>query len=98
MIKCSKTHFYQFNPGEKVRAMKKPETIFILWGVAFAMILFILTLKFQNYSLDTRAITAALLTTPFAVWSLQNIITDNQYQTENQLSLKWDEEDLRILE
>jgi hypothetical protein len=77
-----------------VEAMKKPETIIILWFVAFATILLILTLKFQNYDLNMRAMTAALLTIPFAILALQNIIKMNQLQTEKCLSLKWDEEDL----
>jgi hypothetical protein len=57
-----------------VKAVEKPETIIIIWLVAFATILVILTLKFQNYNLDVRAITSALLTTPLAIWALQNII------------------------
>jgi hypothetical protein len=82
---------------KRVRAMEKPETIIILWFVAFATILFILTLKFQNYDLNIRAITAALLTTPFAIWALNNIAKVNQLQTEKYLSLKWDEEDLKTM-
>ena len=53
-----------------MEAMKKPETIIFLWFVAFAILLVIFTLKFQNYSLDIRTTTAALLTTPFAIWAL----------------------------
>jgi hypothetical protein len=82
---------------KRVKAMEKPEAIIILWFVAFATILLILTLKFQNYDLNVRAITAALLTTPFAIWSLQNIVKVNQLQTEKCLSLKWDDEDLKTL-
>lgn len=76
----------------KVKAMEKPETIAILWFVAFATILIILTLKFQNYDLNIRAITAALLTMPFAIWALYSSVIVNQFQTKKHLSLKWDEE------
>lgn len=62
--------------------MEKPETIIILWFVAFVTILIILTLKFQNYDLNIRAITAALLTIPFAIWELHSIVKANQLQTE----------------
>ena len=56
--------------GWKMKAMEKPETIIFLWFVAFAILLFIITLKFQNYSVDVRTTTSALLTTPFAIWAL----------------------------
>ena len=62
--------------------MEKPEMVIFLWFLAFAVILNILTLKFQNYSIDVRATTSALLTTPFAIWALINIIKTNQFQTE----------------
>jgi hypothetical protein len=65
-----------------MRAMEKPEMVIFLWFLAFAVILNILTLKFQNYSIDVRATTSALLTTPFAIWALINIIRTNQFQTE----------------
>jgi hypothetical protein len=65
-----------------MKAMEKPETLIFLWLVAFAIILVILTLKFPHYSIDIRATTAALLTTPFAIWALQNIIKTDQLQTE----------------
>jgi hypothetical protein len=78
-----------------MKAMEKPETIIFLWFAAFAILLFILTLKFQNYSLDIRTTTSALLTTPFAIWALINIIKTNQLQTEKNLSTKWDEEELK---
>lgn len=68
--------------------MEKPEKIIILWFVVFATILYILTLKFQNYDLNIRATTAALLTTPFAIWALYNIVKVNQFQAEKSLSLK----------
>jgi hypothetical protein len=70
-------HFIKNIEDERVKAVEKPETIIILWLVAFATILFILTLKFQNYNLNARAITSALLTMPFAIWALQNIIKAN---------------------
>jgi hypothetical protein len=80
-----------------MKAMEKPETIIFLWFVAFAILLFILTLKFQNYSVDIRTTTSALLTTPFAIWALINIIKTSQLQTEKRLSTKWDEEELKTI-
>jgi hypothetical protein len=80
-----------------MKAMEKPETIIFLWFVAFAILLFILTLKFQNYSVDIRTTTSALLTTPFAIWALINIIKTSQLQTEKYLSTKWDEEELKTI-
>lgn len=77
--------------------MEKPETIIILWFVAFATILFVLTLKFQNYNLDVKAVTSALLTTPFAIWALHKIVKLNQLQIEKRLYLTWDEEDLKTM-
>jgi hypothetical protein len=68
-----------------MEAIKKPETIIFLWFVAFAILLVIFTLKFQNYSVDIRTTTAALLTTPFAIWALITIIITNQLQAENTL-------------
>jgi hypothetical protein len=62
---------------ERVNAVEKPEAIIIIWLIAFAIILFILTLKFQNYNINIRAVTSALLTMPLAIWALQNIIKAN---------------------
>jgi|WetSurMetagenome_2_1015567.scaffolds.fasta_scaffold1207566_1 hypothetical protein len=62
---------------ERVKAVEKPEAIIIIWLIAFAIILFILTLKFQNYNINIRAVTSALLTMPLAIWALQNIIKAN---------------------
>jgi hypothetical protein len=78
-----------------MKAMKNPKTIIILWFIAFTILLFILALKFQHYSADIRATTSALLTTPFAIWALINIIKTSQLQTEKLLSLKWDEDELK---
>lgn len=97
MIQYFRMHFTKFIEGKKMKVMEKPETIIILWFVAFATILFILTLRFQNYDLNIRAITAALLTTPLAIWALQNTVKVNQLQTEKCLSLKWAEEDLKTM-
>jgi hypothetical protein len=54
-------------------SMKKPESIIFVWFAAFAIILFILTIKYQNYDINARATIAALLTTPFAFVALYNI-------------------------
>jgi len=80
-----------------MKAIEKPEMIIFLWFVAFAILLFILTLKFQNYSVDIRTTTSALLTTPFAIWALINIIKTSQLQTEKRLSTIWDEEELKTI-
>jgi hypothetical protein len=53
--------------------MEKPESIIFVWFIAFAIILFLLTLKFHNYSIDIRATIAALITTPFVFLKLYNI-------------------------
>jgi hypothetical protein len=53
--------------------MEKLQSIIFLWFAAFATILFILTLKYQNYSINSIATIAALLTTPFAFVALYNI-------------------------
>lgn len=80
-----------------MKAIEKPEMIIFLWFVAFAILLFILTLKFQNYSVDIRTTTSVLLTTPFAIWALINIIKTSQLQTEKRLSTIWDEEELKTI-
>jgi hypothetical protein len=75
-----------------MKVIEKPETIIILWFLAFAAILIMLTLRFQNYDINVRATTSALLTAPFAVFAFFNIIMNNQVQTEKILSSKWDDE------
>jgi|WetSurMetagenome_2_1015567.scaffolds.fasta_scaffold448100_2 hypothetical protein len=75
-----------------MKFIDKPEMIMILWFLAFATILIILTLKFQNYDISIRATTSALLTTPFAIVALFNIILNSQLQTEKLLSSKWDKQ------
>ncbi|MHB8103685.1 MAG: hypothetical protein ACYDEF_16345 [Methanosarcina sp.] len=54
------------------KAMEKPETIIFAWFVAFSTIIFMLTLNYPDYDINTRATTAALLTTPFAFVALYN--------------------------
>jgi hypothetical protein len=78
-----------------MKAMGKPETIIFLWFVAFATILFILTIEFQNYNINIKATIAALLTIPFAIWALHSIIQMNQLQTEEHLFLKSDNENIK---
>ena len=56
-----------------MKAREKPETIIFVWFVAFATILFILTLKYQNYDISSKATIAALLTAPFVFSALYNI-------------------------
>ena len=56
-----------------MKIMEKPETIIFVWFVAFVIILFLLTLGFQNYSINIRATIAALITTPFVFLKLYNI-------------------------
>lgn len=67
---------------------EKPKTIIFLWFIAFSLLLFTLTLKFPHYGVDIRTTTSALLTTPFAILALINIIKTNQLQTEQHLYLK----------
>jgi len=71
-----------FQWAHKMKAIENSKSIIILWFLAFTILFFILTLKFQNYNIDVRATTSALLTTPFAIWALINIIKTNQFQTE----------------
>jgi len=56
-----------------VDSMEKLQSIIFLWFAAFATILFILTLKYQNYDMNSKATIAALLTSPFAFAALYNI-------------------------
>jgi len=52
--------------------MEKTEAIIFVWIVTFATILFILTIEYQNYDINTRTTIAALITTPFAFAALYN--------------------------
>ena len=60
-----------------MKTMKRPETIIVVCFVAFTTILVMLTINFQHYDINIKATIAALLTTPFAILALHNIIKTN---------------------